>query len=92
MSDPIITKEELRVTGEKLLQTVKELIHEGNIRRIIIKNDEGRVLIEVPMTLGVIVALAAPVVAAIGVIGALAEKLVIVVEKTGEKAPTDVNF
>jgi hypothetical protein len=73
--------EEFQVTGEKLIGKVKELIHEGNIRRIIIKNEEGKVLIEVPLTLGVIGAVLAPVLAAVGAIGALVMNCTIVVEK-----------
>lgn len=82
-----VTKRAFRVDGDSLVSTIKELIHEGNIRRIVIQNEDGRTLIEVPLTLGVIVAIAAPVVAALGVIGALAEKLIIIVEKVEEVEP-----
>ena len=73
--------EEFSVTGEGLLAKIKEIIHEGNIRRIIIKNTEGRTLIEIPMTVGVIGAVLLPVFAAVGAIAALAAKFTIVVEK-----------
>lgn len=62
--------EELQVMGEQLLSRVKELVHEGNVRRIIIKQ-EGHTLLEVPLTVGVVGIIAAPALAAIGVIGAL---------------------
>ena len=62
--------EELQVMGEQLLGKVKELIHEGNVRRIIIKQD-GRTLLEIPLAVGVAGVILAPVVAAIGVLGAL---------------------
>lgn len=62
--------EELQVMGEQLLTRVKELVHEGNVRRIIIKQ-EGHTLLEVPLTVGVVGIIAAPALAAIGVIGAL---------------------
>jgi hypothetical protein len=75
--------EEFQVTGEKLIEKVKEIIHEGNIRRIIIKNEEGKTLIEVPLTLGVIGVVLAPVLAAVGAIGALVMNCTIVVEKEG---------
>jgi hypothetical protein len=63
-------QEELQVMGEQLLTRVKELINEGNVRRIIIKQ-EGRTILEVPLTVGVVGVLVAPVVAALGVVGAL---------------------
>ena len=62
--------EELQVVGEQLLAKVKELLHEGNVRRIIIKQ-EGHTLMEFPLTFGVVGVLVAPVLAAIGAIGAL---------------------
>ena len=73
--------EEFKVEGEKLLARIKELIHEGNIRRVIIKNKEGKVLIEFPMTFGVAGVLIAPQLAAIGAIAALLTEATIVVEK-----------
>lgn len=73
--------EEVKVNGEKLLEKIKELIHEGNIRRIIIKNEDGKTLIEIPLTLGVIGAILLPVWAAIGAIAALVTKCSIVVER-----------
>jgi len=84
MTDEKVTKEEIKVTGEALLGTVRELVHEGNVRRITIKNDEGRTLIEVPLTLGVIGAILVPVWAALGAIAALAANLTIVIEKVEE--------
>jgi uncharacterized protein DUF4342 len=62
--------EELQVIGEQLLARVKELLHEGNVRRIIIKQ-EGRTIMEFPLTVGVVGAIAAPVLVAIGAISAL---------------------
>jgi len=62
--------EELQVMGEQLLARVKELIHEGNVRRIIIKQ-EGQTIMEFPLTIGVVGAVLAPALAAIGAIGAL---------------------
>jgi len=72
---------EYAVSGDALVSKVKELLHEGNVRKLIIKDEQDRVLIEVPLTLGVIGALLLPVWAAIGAIAALAAKLTIVVEK-----------
>ncbi len=73
--------EEFKVEGEKLLARIKELIHEGNIRRVIIKDKDGKVLIEFPMTFGVAGVLIAPQLAAIGAIAALLTEATIVVEK-----------
>ena len=78
-------KEEFKVSGEKVLAKIKELIHEGNIRRIILKNEEGKTLIEIPLTVGVVGVVLLPVWAAIGAIAALAANLIIVVEKIDEK-------
>lgn len=60
-----------RLTGTSLIDRVKELIHEGNVRRIIIKNDEGDVIVELPVTVGVIGVVFAPALAAVGAIAAL---------------------
>ena len=73
--------EEFSLSAEDLVSRVKELIHEGNIRRIIIKNEEGKQLLEIPVTMGLIGALLAPYLAAIGVIAALATRCTIAVER-----------
>lgn len=64
-------KEEFKVKGEDLLKKVRELIKEGNVRRIIIKDKEHKTLVEIPVTIGVIGAVFAPVLAAVGTIAAL---------------------
>jgi hypothetical protein len=73
--------EEVKVKGEDLLKKVKELIHEGNIRRIIIKNDDGETYIEIPLTLGVVGMVVAPILAAVGAIAALASNFTIEIVK-----------
>ena len=77
--------EEFTIHGDALVAKIKELIHQGNIRRIILKNEEGRVLIEIPLTIGVvggvISAALFPVIAAVGAIGAMVAHLTIVLEK-----------
>lgn len=73
--------EEFRVNGEELLAKIKELIHQGNIRRIIIKDKDGKVLMEFPLTFGVIGAVVVPTLAAVGAIAALISEATIVVEK-----------
>lgn len=74
--------EEFKVNGEELLARIKKLIHEGNIRRIIIKDKDGKTVMEIPMTLGVVGALIAPQLAAIGAIAALLTEATVVVEKS----------
>jgi hypothetical protein len=81
MSDEKVRSEEFQFNGDMLVAKIKELIHAGNIRRIIIKNEDGRTLIDIPLTLGVFGALLAPQLAAIGAIAALVTHGTIVVEK-----------
>jgi hypothetical protein len=76
-----VRTEEFKVDGEKLIAKIKELIHEGNIRRIIIKDKDGKTVMEIPMTLGVVGVLLAPQLAAIGAIAALVTEATVVVEK-----------
>jgi hypothetical protein len=73
--------EEFRVNGEELLAKIKQLVHEGNIRRIIIKDKDGKILIEFPLTFGVVGLVLAPTLAAVGAIAALVTEATIVVEK-----------
>ena len=84
MEEEKVRTEEYRVSGEMLLAKAKELVHQGNIRRIMIKNEEGKTLAEFPLTFGVIGAVLLPVWAAIGAIAALAVNYTIVVEKVEE--------
>jgi hypothetical protein len=72
--------EEFEVSGDNLVQRVKELIHQGNIRRITIKNKEGTTLVEIPLTAGVVGSVLLPVWVAIGAIAALAASFTIAVE------------
>jgi hypothetical protein len=74
--------EEFKLNGDEILNKIKELVHQGNIRRIILKGEDGKTFLEVPLTVGVVGALIAPVWAAIGAIAALVSKLTIVVEKS----------
>jgi repressor of nif and glnA expression len=76
-----MSTQEFNVNGEQLIEKVKSIIHEGNIRRIIIKNEEGKTIVEFPMTLGVVGVVLAPGLAALGAIAALVTKCTIVVEK-----------
>ena len=77
--------EEIQVLGRDLVDRVKALIHEGNVNRIIIKDDKGQTFVEIPVTVAAVGALAAPVLAAIGALSALVAKFKIVVERSEPK-------
>ena len=85
MTEEQVRVEEFEIAGDEVIARVKELIHEGNIRRISLQTKEGKTLIEVPLTIGVAGALAgalvAPVWAAIGAIAAMVAEMKIVVER-----------
>jgi len=87
VTDERVETSEFRVRGENLVSKIKEIIHEGNVRRIIIKNDQDKTLVEIPLTIGVVGAVLVPVWAAIGAIAALAVDLRIVVEKIENTHP-----
>ena len=75
-------KEEFKVSGEEVVQKVKELIKKGNARKIIIKNDKGKVVMEIPLSFGAVGAVLLPVLAAVGAIAAvLANCTVVVIKK-----------
>ncbi len=75
------SEETYRVKGEDVVNKIKSIIREGNVRRIIIKNKEGRNLIDIPLTVGVVGLVFAPVLAAVGVMAALLSECDIVVER-----------
>lgn len=74
-------KEEFKISGDQIVAKVKELIKDGNARRIIIKTEAGETMLEVPLTIGAIGAVMAPALAAVGALAALVTKCTIVVEK-----------
>ncbi len=74
--------EEFSVTGGQVLDVVKKLLHEGNIRRIVLKDESGKTLLEIPITIGVVGVVLLPVWAAIGAAAALVAKMTIVIERT----------
>lgn len=84
-----IRRERHKVTGEKLLQTVKRLVHEGNIRRITIKDEKDQTIVEIPLTVGVVGALLLPAWVAIGAIAALAADLTVEIEKSAGPKEAD---
>jgi hypothetical protein len=79
--------EEVKVLGNELADKVKALIHEGNVRRIIIKDEHGHTFVEIPVSVAAVGAVFAPILAAVGALAAMAAKFTIVVEKVGE--PTE---
>ena len=88
MNQDNVRFEEYKVDGDAVVAKIKDLIHQGNIRRIVIKNEQDQTLIDVPLSLGVVGVILMPVWAAIGAIAALAVKLTIVVERV-DPLPTD---
>jgi hypothetical protein len=77
--------EELKVTGDQLVDTVKRLFHEGNVRRVVIKNAEGQTYLEIPLTVGLVGAVLLPLWAALGALAAIAGGLTIAVERVDDK-------
>mgnify|MGYP001586176461 CR=1 FL=1 len=76
-----MTREEFTVSSDDLIEKVKQLLHEGNVTRIIIKDEKGKVMLEIPATIGVIGVLLVPWLAALGAIAALATNCRIIVER-----------
>ena len=85
MSENSFRTEEVHINGDDLVSKIKELVHEGNVRRIIIKSDAGQTLIEVPLTVGLVGAVLLPVWAAIGALAALLTSCTILIERTDEE-------
>jgi hypothetical protein len=77
----VTKKEEFTISGDKIVGKVKEIIKEGNARRIIIKNEKGEVVVEFPLTAGAVGVLIAPALAALGAIAALVTKCTLIVER-----------
>ena len=81
--------EEVQVLGKDLVDKVKSLIHEGNVRRIIIRDEHSHTFMEIPVTVAAVGAIVAPILAAVGAISALVAKFTIVVVRTDDKAHTE---
>jgi hypothetical protein len=82
--------EEIQITADKLVDTVTNLIHEGNVRHIAVKNPEGKVVIEFPVTIGVVGLLIAPMIAAVGAIAVYAANFTLVI--TRDAPPPDATL
>jgi hypothetical protein len=76
-------KESIKVAADELVDAVKKLVHDGNVRRIVIKQQDGRTVAEFPLSVGVVGAVIAPVLAAVGAIAAVLTECTIEVERTG---------
>jgi len=76
-----IVREEFSVSADNLVERIKELLHEGNVTRIIVKDEKDKVLLEIPVTVGVLGVVIAPWLAALGVIAALVTNCKMVVER-----------
>ncbi|HSE60907.1 MAG TPA: DUF4342 domain-containing protein [Candidatus Saccharimonadales bacterium] len=79
-------QEQFRVNGEEVVAKVKELLHEGNVRRIVIQDKDGKTVMELPLTIGVVGAVFAPVLAAVGAAAALLTECTILVVREDNKA------
>lgn len=77
-------QEEFKVSGAEVINTIKQIIHEGNVRRIIVKNEKGEQVAEIPLTFGVVGIVIAPLLAALGAVLVLAVNYTILVERTDE--------
>jgi hypothetical protein len=84
-----VTMEEFKVLGKELVDKVGEMIHAGNIRRIIIRDDHGHTFMEIPLTVAAIGVVAAPVLAAVGAIAAHLADFTIVVERVQPQPPAE---
>jgi len=81
--------EEVHVLGRDLVDKVRDLIHEGNVQRIVVKDEHGNTFVEIPVTIAAVGAIVAPLLAAIGAISALVAKFTIVVVRSEPKPPAD---
>jgi hypothetical protein len=77
--------EEIKVQGEQLLGKVRELVHEGNVRRIVIENEKGETLVELPLSVGVVGTLLLPMAAAVGAIAAVVTECTIRFDRRPEE-------
>ncbi len=81
-ADPKPATEEFSLTGEQVIEFLKKILHEGNVRRVVLKDESGKTLLEIPVTIGVVGVILLPVWAAIGAAAALVAKMTIVIERT----------
>jgi hypothetical protein len=80
--------EEVQVLGRDLVDKVKSLVHEGNVRRIIVRDEHGNTFVEIPVTVAAVGAVLAPVLAAVGAISALVSKFTVGIVRAEDKSPS----
>lgn len=85
MTDTNTRSEEFQFSGDSLLGKVKEILRAGNVRRLVVKNEDGKVIVDMPLTVGVVGTLLAPQLAALGAIAALVLKGTILIEKEADR-------
>ena len=78
--------EELKVEGKELVETVKRIIHEGNVRRVVVRNPEGRTILDVPVNAGVLGAVVFPMIATLATIAVYAARYTLIVERNSPPA------
>jgi len=86
MADEKVWTEKVKVQADALREKVEELIREGNVRRVVVKNAEGQTVMELPLTIGIVGAVAAPMLAAVGAIAGLAARWSLEIERRDSPA------
>ena len=86
MAEEKVWTERVKVQADALREKVEELIREGNVRRIIVKNSEGQTVMELPLTIGIVGAVAAPMLAAVGAVGGVAARWSLEIERRDQPA------
>ncbi len=81
--------EEFKVKGKDLVDKIKSIVHEGNVRRIIVKDEHGQTYLEIPLSIAAVGVLAAPLLAGLGAIAALVANFTLVVERVEDAAKTN---
>jgi len=81
--------EEFKIKGQDLVDKVKSILHEGNVRRIILKDEKGHTFLEIPLSVAAVGVVAAPLLAGLGAIAALVSNFTLVVERTPEGPPSE---
>jgi len=81
--------EEIKIKGKDLVEKVKSILHEGNVRRIILKDEKGHTFLEIPLSVAAVGVLAAPLLAGLGAIAALVSNFTLVVERAAEEQPEE---
>jgi hypothetical protein len=87
MTDVKSFTEELKVEGKELVDTVKRIIHEGNVRRVVVRNADGRTVLDIPVNAGVLGAVVFPLLATLATIAVYAARYTLIIERTGPPAP-----